>query len=176
MGEPEVSLLERFSTELHALGGTCQTCTSARLSQHILDFLHKRKIIRLQAWQAAWLPEGLIDELSAQGIEIVYQHEDSIQVGLTGAHAAIAETGTLVVAGAPEYPLSASLVPQIHLAVLSLSQIYLSLAEALKHPAIRQATAAALISGPSRTADIEMTLTVGMHGPGEVHVFCLTDD
>lgn len=171
----DVSLIERFSSELIALGGTCQTCSSSQLSQHILGFLHKRNINRIQAWQAAWLPEGLVDALTAQGIEIVHQHETSIQAGLTGTQAAIAETGTLLMTGASEYPLSASLVPEIHLAVLKASQIHPNLTEALSIPELRQATAATLISGPSRTADIEMTLTVGMHGPGEVHVFCLTD-
>ncbi len=172
---PDPALLERFSSELKALGGTYLPCTASQLSEHILDFLRQRNIVRMQAWGADWLPEGLTDELSNQGIELVQGHEASIQAGLTGSLAAVAETGTLVVTGAPGYPLSASLVPAIHLAVLNASQIYPALAEALSLPAIRQATAATLISGPSRTADIEMTLTVGMHGPGEVHVFCLTD-
>ncbi len=172
---PDASLLDRFTAELLALGGNYQACRSTQLSQLILDFLRQRDITRLQTWQAAWLPDGLIDELRAQGIEVVTQWDASTQVGLTGAQAAIAETGTLVLIGAPEHPLSASLVPAIHLAVLPASQIYPGMAEALKIPAIRRATAATLISGPSRTADIEMTLTVGVHGPGEVHVFCLTD-
>jgi len=172
---PDTTLLDRFSAELLALGGNYQACQSTQLSQLILGFLRQRDITRLQTWQADWLPDGLIDELRAQGIEVVTQWDASTQVGLTGAHAAIAETGTLVLTGAPEYPLSASLVPAIHLAILNASQIYQGMAETLKLPAIRQATAATLISGPSRTADIEMTLTVGVHGPGEVHVFCLTD-
>ena len=172
---PDATLLDRFSTELLALGGNYQACQSTQLSQLILDFLRQRDITRLQTWQAGWLPDGLVDELRAQGIEVVTQWDASTQVGLTGAQAAIAETGTLVLTGAPEHPLSASLVPAIHLAILHASRIHPTMTEALKIPAIRRATATALISGPSRTADIEMTLTVGVHGPGEVHVFCLTD-
>jgi L-lactate dehydrogenase complex protein LldF len=171
----DASLLDRFSAELLALGGNYQACQSTQLSQLILEFLRQRDITRLQTWQAAWLPNGLIDELRAQGIEVVTQWDASTQVGLTGAQGAIAETGTLVLTGAPEHPLSASLVPAIHLAILHASQIHPTMTEALNIPAIRRATAVALISGPSRTADIEMTLTVGVHGPGEVHVFCLTD-
>jgi len=118
---------------------------------------------------------ALAEALRAGGIELVHQHDPAIGVGLTGAQGAIAETGTLVIAGGPDFPLSASLVPRVHIALLSASKIYATLTEAFTDPILTQAAAAALISGPSRTADIEMTLTVGMHGPGVVRVYCLMD-
>jgi L-lactate dehydrogenase complex protein LldG len=167
--------VEQFSRELEALGGTCRHCQASELAELVINFLHQRSISHIQAWDAAQLPVGVIDELQRNGIQVEHQHEPNIRVGLTGVDGAIAETGTLVITDAPGRPITASLVPEIHLAILQASQIMAKMPEALMLPGIRQNTAGALISGPSRTADIEMTLTVGMHGPGEVHVYCLTD-
>jgi len=64
-------------------------------------------------------------------------------------------------------------LPEIHLAILHARHIHADLPQALKHPLLRAAATTVLISGPSRTADIEMTLTLGVHGPKEVFVFCL---
>jgi L-lactate dehydrogenase complex protein LldG len=94
-------------------------------------------------------------------------------VGLTGALAAIAETGTLALPGGRGRPLSASLLPEVHIAILRASDIYQNLPQALRLREVQGASATALISGPSRTADIEMSLTIGMHGPKEVHVICV---
>ena len=165
----------RFADELGALGGSVTQCLSTEAAPLILDYLRELKITRIQAWKDAELPSGLGEALRAGGIELVHQHDPAIGVGLTGAQGAIAETGTLVIAGGPDFPLSASLVPRIHLALLSANKIYATMNEAFTDPILTQAAAAALISGPSRTADIEMTLTVGMHGPGVVRVYCLMD-
>jgi L-lactate utilization protein LutC len=51
--------------------------------------------------------------------------------------------------------------------------IFNQLSQVLKLDGIEQASAGVLVSGPSRTADIEMTLTIGVHGPGELHVICI---
>ncbi len=171
----QVDLVEQFARELSALGGTVRTCQSSELGKCILDFLQKGDFRRIQAWDGAQLPKGLLDELRAAGIQVDTDHDPAIPVGLTGVDAAIAESGTLLLTGAPDRPLTASLVPEIHLAVLHASTIHADLPEVLNLPEIQQSKAAVLISGPSRTADIEMTLSMGMHGPREVHAFCLND-
>ena len=98
-----------------------------------------------------------------------------MEAGLTGALAGVAETGTLVLLGGRGRPLTASLLPLLHIAVLKAEDILPDMAAALKLPELQECAAAALVSGPSRTADIEMTLTLGVHGPREVVVFCLVD-
>ena len=85
--------------------------------------------------------------------------------------AGIAETGTLVIPGGAGRPLTASLLPGIHIAVLRAADILLSLEQAIRLPQVASAPATVLVTGPSRTGDIEMTLTIGVHGPKEVHVF-----
>jgi L-lactate dehydrogenase complex protein LldG len=64
-------------------------------------------------------------------------------------------------------------LPEIHIAILHEGDIFENLSQAIKHVDIKGAPAAILITGPSRTADIEMTLTIGVHGPGELFVLCL---
>ncbi|MBL6961479.1 MAG: LUD domain-containing protein, partial [Anaerolineales bacterium] len=97
--------------------------------------------------------------------------DPNIEVGITAAVAAVAETGSLLITGENRNQLCASLLPEIHIAILQARDIHKSLEEVLALPEIRNAPAASLISGPSRTADIEMTLTIGVHGPRELIVF-----
>lgn len=96
----------------------------------------------------------------------------SVEIGITCPDYALADTGTLVaLAGAYESRL-ASLLPPVHLAILQTERILSGLDEllvVLPHPA-DITSALLLITGPSRTADIEQILVRGVHGPGEVHV------
>ncbi len=94
-------------------------------------------------------------------------------VGVTGAYCAIAETGTLMLLSGASNPMTNSLLPETHIAVVSASRILRCMEDGWdllrrEHgPLPRQV---AFISGPSRTADIEMTLVIGIHGPYRVHV------
>lgn len=93
-------------------------------------------------------------------------------VGITTAQAAIAETGTLVLDSIHERHRLVSLVPPVHIALVNASTICETLGEALT--LIRKekeiSPAVTFITGPSRTADIELTLTVGVHGPQALYV------
>ena len=146
-----------------------------RLGAHILSVLRKNEISSILSWQREQLPDGLIEYLLGNGIQIVHEADPTIKAGLTGAFAAVAETGTLVLRSGPQRLQAASLLPEIHVVVLDERYIYRSMDHVLKLEEISQSAAVSLISGPSRTADIEMTLTLGVHGPKEVYVFCLSD-
>jgi L-lactate dehydrogenase complex protein LldF len=177
---------ERFQRELEALGGEVIICSRENLPMKMSHFLKERKIQALQSWEEADLLPGLVEELRKDGISIVHQADADVPAGLTGAMAAIAETGSLLVVSGEGRPMSASLLPEIHLAVLNWRDIYPSFEALLSKPVetmagkspvdlIAASSAAVIISGPSRTADIEMTLTIGVHGPREVIVFCIED-
>jgi len=166
-------LAARFSQELEDLGGSVVGCTAADLPQRVLDYLASVQVRQIQAWEAPYLPAGLLDALQAAGIEIAHAANPEIKVGLTGALAGIAESGSLALPAGPGCPLTASLLPEIHLAVLARTHLYERLSEALPLPAARDASAVVIVSGPSRTADIEMTLTIGVHGPGKLVVFLI---
>ena len=96
----------------------------------------------------------------------------SYDVGISTAQAAIAETGTLVLVSEDERHRLVSLVPPVHIAIVDASRICETLGDALAR--LRKgkeiSRAVTFVTGPSRTADIELTLTVGVHGPQELYV------
>ena len=93
-------------------------------------------------------------------------------VGVTNAQAGIAETGTLVLDSSVERNRLVSLVPPIHIAILDASRIFQTLGETLTalQSGDEVSPAITFITGPSRTADIELTLAIGVHGPQELYV------
>ncbi len=95
-----------------------------------------------------------------------------IHAGITTTRGAIADTGALILWPTVEEPRLISLVPPIHIAVLDAENIYSSFAEAMARQQWSKGmpTNALLVSGPSKTADIEFTLVYGVHGPEELVV------
>lgn len=92
-------------------------------------------------------------------------------VGITSADYALAETGTLVMLSSPQEARLISLLPPVHIAVFPRSRMLANLDEllaVLPNPA-EQTSSMVLITGPSRTADIEQILVRGVHGPGEIY-------
>jgi L-lactate dehydrogenase complex protein LldG len=111
---------------------------------------------------------------SVAGIEIaVREARDTDLVGITGAFCAVAETGTLMTLSARDTPAAVSLLPETHIAVVRKSRIVRGMEEAwrlMREEAGALPRAVNFISGPSRTADIEQTVTLGAHGPYRVHI------
>ena len=96
-------------------------------------------------------------------------------VGVTGADYALAATGTLVMLSSAHEARMISLLPPVHIAVVHASAILTNLDElfaTLPRPA-EQTSSMVMITGPSRTADIEQILVRGVHGPGEIHVIVI---
>jgi L-lactate dehydrogenase complex protein LldF len=168
---PPASLLDQFTTELTTLGGHVYHLRAAEFPEKLMTFLRERGIDQVEMWDS--VPETSATLLQDFGIRVAHSYEDSLQAGITGALCGIANTGSIIVHGGAGRPLTASLVPPMHIAILHAAQILPGLEDALRLPQIAVSPAAAVITGPSRTADIEMTLTIGVHGPGELHVFVL---
>ena len=110
----------------------------------------------------------------AAGVEIaVRESRETDLVGITGSFCAIAETGTLMAVSGPRMPATVSLLPETHIAVVRKSRIVRGMEEAwqlARSELGRLPRAVNFISGPSRTADIEQTVTLGAHGPYRVHI------
>ena len=100
-----------------------------------------------------------------------------VDAGITSAAGAIAETGALILWPSDKEPRLMSIVPTVHIAVLKADTIYNTLSKVMHQenwPA-KMPTNVILVSGPSKTADIEMTLAFGVHGPRELILLILQD-
>jgi L-lactate dehydrogenase complex protein LldF len=166
-GHDRSRLIALFGEELRKVNGDLVQVSPEDLTNEITAFLHACSVDRIH------LEPHVLDESALQqaGITVSHVPDPAIRVGVTKAICGLADTGSILIADGEGNPLQASLLPEIHIAVLCASRVLPSLADAMTLPAVSESRAAVVITGPSRTADIEMSLTIGMHGPGEVHVF-----
>jgi L-lactate dehydrogenase complex protein LldG len=184
--------LERFRREFERVGGVLYRAASLDdVPELVAGIARERAARRLVAWHPSALGGDLGPALAARGLEPLAMPPGEVgdahergrlrqaiadaEIGLTGVDLAIAETGTLVLRSGPGRPRSTSLLPPYHVAVFDRTALIESLSQVgvlleLWHRG-ESGTAAVIsfITGPSRTADIELTLTRGVHGPKEVH-------
>ncbi len=164
--KPARSLADQFTEELSLLGVKVYRLPEMDCKASLAEFLNERTIEQVCV--------DSVGENYVNGVAIVRTQDPTVRAGVTGVFVGIADTGSLVLVGGEDSPLTASLLPDIHIAILKESDLVPTLADALAKPEIQSATAAVVITGPSRTADIEMTLTIGVHGPKELHVFLIS--
>jgi L-lactate utilization protein LutC len=177
--------VERFRTELEAAGGRFHLITTASA---VLP-----TVLRLlQGWSARRILVGggpllerlaLIPALQNAGLEVSTgtaaspESRFAAEAGVSGVDYLIAATGSVVLASRPEQPRSLSLLPPVHLAIAQRGQLLPDLFDLL-HPARWPEglpSCLSVITGPSKTGDIELRLVTGVHGPGEVHVLLLAE-
>jgi L-lactate dehydrogenase complex protein LldG len=147
----------------------------------------RRQPRQILSWNIAEIDvPGLAAALSVRGIvlappEVPFQDPErgenlgaiaELAVGLTGAQAAIAESGSIVLASGPGRGRLASLLTPLHIAILRRDRIVRTLEDLFaQRPELPTlGSNCVIVTGPSRTADIEMTLSRGVHGPREIHV------
>jgi len=164
---PSLQNIERFTQELTAVHGHVHHTENA--TQSIIQFLQSRNINRIQ------LEPNVLDEDALTKAEISFSREPdpAIRAGVTKAQCGVADTGSMLEADGEGKSLHASLLPEIHLAVLRTSQIFPTLENAIH--LVKNTKSAVFITGPSATGDIESVHTIGVHGPGEVRAFLVDD-
>jgi len=118
---------------------------------------------------------NLVDEFAANaetaGFVVHLGEAPEIEgAGVSRAVYALADTGSVVLVASPEEPRAASLLPDTHVTLVSERVILAGLEELFAAVGDDLPSSLAIVTGPSRSADIEQLLTVGVHGPGEVHV------
>ena len=183
-GEPDApTLLEIFKENLDAVGGHCIVAAGeaevVAALDSIVSGLQKTPLrARRIALSNAPLAERLARQITVATEEIAVTPSSAdlfeYDIGITTAQAAIAETGTLVLESECERHRLVSLVPPVHIAIVQSNTVCLTLGEALaavyRKEGVALSPAITLITGPSRTADIELTLAIGVHGPQELYV------
>lgn len=164
----------RFRERALSLASTCDEVTvQADIPAAVAGYLRKNSLpLRAACWPAwaglDWAGSGMaVETRSARGDDLV---------GITGVFCAIAETGTLMMASGASTPAATSLLPETHIAIASKARIVRGMEEAwqlLRAEYPQMPRAVNFISGPSRTADIEQTVSMGAHGPYRVHVILM---
>jgi L-lactate dehydrogenase complex protein LldG len=111
------------------------------------------------------------------------ESQGSDKVGITGCFCALAETGTLVLLSGPDTHASTHLLPETHVALVPASRIVATMEDAFdlmrrERGGVQQMMPRAvnMVSGPSRTGDIEQTIVLGAHGPFRVHLVVLAEE
>jgi len=163
--------LARFVKELGLLGVDSHIETSADgVRDRVRALLAEKRVLK---WDDDKLPYEL-GPLAGEAVRgrDARDAQAACDVGLSGVHAAIAETGTLVVLSGPGTSRTVTLLPPALVAVVRREQLCFSMGEMFRKYEASMAGAACTvcITGPSRTADIELQLTLGVHGPGKVTV------
>ncbi len=175
--------LEAISARLHVAESKDEAQAAVR------SVIREHQVKRVALWADPLLASLELDELlAAEGVEAVrpdgtepgaVRDVAGCDLGITSCQLVIVESGTLMVSAGPETMRSVSLSPPVHLAVATPAHLTASLdglvvrLEALLARDGRLPSAVHLITGPSRTGDIELTLTLGVHGPKAVHVLVL---
>jgi L-lactate utilization protein LutC len=174
----------RFIEELEALGGHGKRVESLEEArEYVLDLAREREAKLLLRWDVDDLEDLGVDEpLGETGVEVAVWRDladfreiaGKADIGLSTAEWAIAETGTLVLEGGPGKGRTVTLLPPTYVALMPVERILRTVPEAIEKYAGGEAGGlpanVCFHTGPSRSGDIEMSLFVGMHGPGDVHV------
>lgn len=180
MADPsQLGLLNHFVEQARSLESVVHLPASqGEAIQVFLSLLGEER--KLMSWAFEHIPlPGLEGAFQKHEIQIITGRDPSVRIGLTSADAALAATGSLVLLSGRGKPRLASLLPPKHIAIIHQQQLLADLEtwvallrrEGLK--SFQQAASAMIISGPSRTADIAMQLTLGMHGPKDVHIILI---
>lgn len=163
--------VERFAARALALSSTVErVATAADAPAAIAAWLQRAG---LPARAVVW-PELAGLTWPAAGIDAQARKAHGTDaVGITGCFCAIAETGTLVLLSGSGTPGATSLLPETHVAIVEAARVVWTMEDAfarVRAERERLPRALSLVSGPSRTADIEQTIVLGAHGPYRVHI------
>jgi L-lactate dehydrogenase complex protein LldG len=192
------TLARQFAAKLEALHGSAQIVERPSEAVDVVVRLVKQRDDAgdvVLAWDVAELPvEGLASGLQSEGISLFVpddMHEEACRrraspmtVGITAVETAFASTGSIVLVPDRGKSRAAALLPLYHVVLIPLSRLHPNIEAwigSLRRAGrlddlLRQSAQLAFVTGPSKSADIELNLTLGVHGPKEVHAVLFDDE
>jgi len=176
----QISLVEIFGQSLEDVSGHCTVVNNELEAAQTIGRIMELTKAKVGAISDSLLVRNVIARATFDVVLLERPTTAELfdcDIGITSAQWAIAETGTLVLEAEREHHRLASLVPPVHVALIESYRIRRTMSEVLellgrtdKDQLSRTVT---FITGPSRTSDIELNLTIGVHGPGELYVIIL---
>jgi L-lactate dehydrogenase complex protein LldG len=176
----------RFIEEVRKLSGVAEQFPAGAVPEALKVLVAENGIRKAAAWETPRLQQlQITNYLSALGVELISPTASKYEmafcdVGITEADALLPETGTLALRASAEKPRAVSLLPRIHLAIVRPEMLRPDLHQVFAEQAGKTGPEGRLrpdymvfITGPSRTADIELTVTLGVHGPKSLFVWMI---
>jgi L-lactate dehydrogenase complex protein LldG len=173
------SEIETFLKEIKKLSGVGQKLLPSEIDVAFKTLVQDQNIHKATAWDTPQLRRlGITEILNSLGVELVLpntsKHEMALcDLGITEADYLLPETGTLVLTSSADKPRAVSLLPRVHLAIVRPDMLRADMHQVFAEAKDQQYLV--FITGPSRTADIELTVTLGVHGPKNLYVWMMSE-
>lgn len=171
------SEIKLFLDEVKKLSGVGQRLSSLDIKPSLKTLVAEQNVRKATVWETPYLKQlEIAEKLNSFGVEIIppnaEKHEMAqCELGVTEADFLLPETGTIALVSSRQKPRAVSLLPRVHLAIVSPSTL-----RADMHQIFAEAKSnnyLVFITGASRTADIELTTTLGVHGPKNLYVWIM---
>lgn len=169
---------QHFLSELKKLSAAGQQLSPKEIDSALKSLVTEQNIHKATVWETPHLRQlGVAEILNSLGVELVSPNADKYEMaqcdlGITEADFLLPETGTLVLKSSHAKPRAVSLLPRIHLAIVRPEMLRADMHQVFAEA--KDSNYLVFITGPSRTADIELTVTLGVHGPKNLYVWMIS--
>lgn len=184
--EQQGNLETQFIGELNKVNtNVIEAGSEDEVKSFLQDIIKEKELKSFAIWESQFLKEiNLKQDFKDAGLKLITAKNKNrmanADIGITEVDYAIADTGTLVLLTDKNQPRSVSLLPPIHVAIVrpenlvrNIKDLFIILKSRLQNSE-DITSCMTFITGPSRTADIELSLTLGVHGPKELYVLILS--
>ena len=167
--------IEKFLNEVRKLSGVGQRLSPPEIDPALKALVEEQNIKKATAWETPHLRQlGVTEMLNSLGVGLVSPNAGKDEMalcdlGITEADFLLPETGTVVLRSSALQPRAVSLLPRVHLAIVRPEMLRADMHQVFAET--KHDHYSVFITGPSRTADIELTVTLGVHGPRHLYVW-----